>query len=95
MRAQGNGTPQICAANLLRTVRGEVPYDRLRGRDGTLIDRSNVTDAAEIDIELVLNTYEPRMKTEKIGLGSSATIVSGNFNITVNVAESKEGEKIK
>ena len=56
MRAQGNGTPQICAANLLRTVRGEVPYDRLRGRDGTLIDRSNVTDAAEIDIELVLNT---------------------------------------
>lgn len=49
MRAQGNGLPQVCAANLLRTVRGEVAYDRLRGRDGALIDQPNATDAAAAD----------------------------------------------
>ena len=51
MRAQGNGLPQVCAANLLRTVRGEVAYDRLRGRDGALIDQPNATDAAAADAE--------------------------------------------
>ena len=38
MRASGNGSPEVCAANLLRIVRGEVAYDRVRGVDGTLID---------------------------------------------------------
>ena len=34
MQAHGNGNPETCASNLLRTIRGEVPYDRVRGRDG-------------------------------------------------------------
>ena len=65
MRAQGNGLPQVCAANLLRTVRGEVAYDRLRGRDGALIDQPNATDAAAADAEWVLETYEPRVNLRK------------------------------
>lgn len=46
MRASGNGSPEVCAANLLRIVRGEVAYDRVRGVDGTLIDKPNATDEA-------------------------------------------------
>ena len=51
MKAHGNGNPETCAFNLLRIVRGEIPYDRVRGRDGTLIDRPNVTDEAAADAE--------------------------------------------
>ena len=53
MRASGNGSPEVCAANLLRIVRGEVAYDRVRGVDGTLIDKPNATDEAVADAEWV------------------------------------------
>lgn len=59
MRASGNGSPEVCAANLLRIVRGEVAYDRVRGVDGTLIDKPNATDEAVADAEWVLETFEP------------------------------------
>ena len=31
MRASGNGSPDVCAANLLLTFRNEVPYERIKG----------------------------------------------------------------
>ena len=37
MKASGNGTPQTCVQNLLKTTRGEVPYERIKGIDRTLI----------------------------------------------------------
>ena len=37
MRAKGNGRPEVCATNLLKITRGEVSYDRIRGRDGALV----------------------------------------------------------
>ena len=86
MRAQGNGLPQVCAANLLRTVRGEVAYDRLRGRDGALIDQPNATDAAAAD--------EPRVNAEEIVTDPSG-VLSGEFNMTVNITERKEDEEIE
>ena len=49
----------MCAANLLRIVRGEVAYDRVRGVDGTLIDKPNATDEAVADAEWVLETSSP------------------------------------
>jgi hypothetical protein len=66
MKAHGNGTPETCASNLLRIVRGEVAYDRVRGRDGALIDQPNATDEAIADAEWVLETYEPRVSVESI-----------------------------
>lgn len=94
MRAQGNGLPQVCAANLLRTVRGEVAYDRLRGRDGALIDQPNATDTAAADAEWVLETYEPRVNAEEIVTDPSG-VLSGEFNMTVNITERKEDEEIE
>ena len=85
MKASGNGTPETCAYNLLRIVRGEVPFDRVRGRDGALIDRANATDDATADAEWLLETYEPRVAVESVEttaeapLGEFATLV--NFKI--------------
>lgn len=39
MKASGNGAPEICVQNLLKTIRGEVPYERIKGIDRTLIDK--------------------------------------------------------
>ena len=66
MKANGNGTPETCASNLLRIVRGEVPFDRVRGRDGSLIDKANATDEAAVDAEWLLETYEPRVTVESV-----------------------------
>ena len=48
MKAYGNGAPEQCAANLLATARGEVPFDRVRGIDAANIDApvSRIEDAA-------------------------------------------------
>ena len=74
MKAHGNGNPETCASNLLRIVRGEVPYDRVRGRDGALVDQPNATDEAAADAEWVLETYEPRVNAESItGSGEALT----------------------
>ncbi len=39
MQASGNGSPMQCVANLVRIVRGECTYDRVKGIDPSLIDR--------------------------------------------------------
>ena len=65
MKATGNGRPQTCVQNLLKTIRGEVPYERLKGIDRTLIDRrlirevklEYVTDAKNYVSSGVLHCY--------------------------------------
>lgn len=68
MKAQGNSLPEVCASNLLRLSRGEIPFDRLRGRNTALIDRPNATAEAEQDIEWLLENYEPRVNAAEIAM---------------------------
>lgn len=91
MKAHGNGNPETCASNLLRIVRGEVPYDRVRGRDGALVDQPNATDEAVADAEWVLETYEPRVNAESI-TGSGEAVKNGEFALLVNI-DRKEDEE--
>lgn len=91
MKAQGNGTPETCASNLLRIVRGEVPFDRVRGLDGTLIDQPNVTDEAIADAEWLLETYEPRVTAESVEAIAEAAI-TGDFSTLAKI-ERKEDEE--
>ncbi len=90
MKAHGNGKPETCASNLLRIVRGEVPYDRVRGRDGALIDQPNATDEAVADAEWVLETFEPRVTVKDIQIGPEPGN-PGNFYTSVDI-ERKEDE---
>ena len=92
MKAHGNGTPETCASNLLRIVRGEVPYDRVRGRDGALIDQPNATDEAIADAEWVLETYEPRVSVESIE-ESPEDVQNGDISTLVNIKRKEEEEE--
>ena len=91
MKAHGNGTPEVCASNLLRIVRGEVPYDRVRGRDGSLIDRPNATDEAIADAEWLLETYEPRVTVESVEAAAEAPL-AGEFATLVNFKRKEDEE---
>ena len=90
MKAHGNGRPETCASNLLRIVRGEVPYDRVRGRDGALIDKANAADDATADAEWLLETYEPRVSVEIIETNPEAAL-TGDFSTLVKITR-KENE---
>ncbi len=91
MRAKGNGRPEVCAANLLKITRGEVSFDRIRGRDGALIDQPNAADEAAADAEWLLQTYEPRVDAE--ALVADADARAGDFDTIVDITRRKEDEE--
>ena len=68
MKAKNNGHPQRCVENLLATVRGEIPYNRIKGIDARIIDRPAGEARALMgqDAEYLLSTFEPRVTVEKI-----------------------------
>ena len=91
MRASGNGTPGVCANNLLRITRGEVPYERVKGLGPQLIDRPYSTIDAELqqDAEWLLETYEPRVDVNAINIDSSNAL-AGGFTVTADINEKEE-----
>lgn len=87
MRATGNGNPQLCVQNLLKTVRGEVPFERLKGLDRTLIDRPSSTARADLvsDVQFVIETYEPRVNLSSTELNALAAQTGGfELKTTIN-----------
>lgn len=91
MKAYGNGKPETCASNLLRIVRGEIPFDRVRGVSGALIDQPTKAGAAVTDAEWVLETYEPRVEIERIET-KPETAFSGDFLTQIKIKR-KEGKE--
>lgn len=88
MLSKGNSDPAVCTLNLLRTWRGEVPYERLKGIDTSLIDRpSNAArPAMEADAKWVIDTYEPRV-TASEAVTSALDGMQGDFNLTMRIQE--------
>lgn len=91
MKAHGNGTPETCAANLLRIVRGEVPFDRVKGLDAALIDSPNAIEDAIADAEWVLETYEPRANVES-GEVNPENALTGDFSAFFNITRKEDEE---
>lgn len=91
MRASGNGDVKVCAGNLLRLFRGEVPYERIKGIDPRLIDRPTTTAAPEIqqDARWLLETYEPRAAVASVTVGSDDPAHGG---LTITATLEGEGE---
>nr|DAH64797.1 MAG TPA: lysozyme [Caudoviricetes sp.] len=87
MRANGNGAPNVCASNLLRLIRGEVPYERIKGLDPRMIDKPITTAEPEIqqDAEWLLETYEPRVTMDGISVAQNDT--GGGYVVTADVTE--------
>lgn len=86
MRASGNGNVKVCAENLLRTFRGEVPYERVKGIDPRLIDSPTETAIPKIqqDARWLLETYEPRADVESVNADRSGEI-GGSLVVTANI----------
>ncbi|MBO5864018.1 MAG: hypothetical protein J6Q59_07100 [Paludibacteraceae bacterium] len=91
MKAKGNGSPETCASNLLRIVRGEIPYDRVRGINGALVDQANATKKATADARWLLETYEPRVEIESINTTPDAAL-TGDFSTLVNIKRKEDAE---
>jgi len=92
MLAKGNGRPEVCALNLLRTTRGEVPYDRIKGRDGTLADSPAAAASSDAiaDAEWLLETYEPRIQVGSIDIDGTLSSV-GEFGLSANIKRREDG----
>lgn len=91
MKSNGNGTPKQCSENLLKCIRGEVPYDRIKGLNSRLIDKpiSEAQISARQDAEWLIETYEPRVDVNAIIVEPEA-FANGAFSITADVTE-REG----
>lgn len=87
MKSSGNGDPAQCVGNLLRLIRGEVPYERLKGMDPSLIDQPSAAAAQELmaDAEWLIENYEPRINLESIDLEAALAKV-GHFNIRASTS---------
>lgn len=91
MKASGNGDIRVCAANLLRIWRGEVPYERIKGLDPRLIDKPTSTAAPQIqqDARWLLETYEPRAAVESVTAAQDGSAAGG---MTITAKITGEGE---
>lgn len=88
MMAKGNGAPRVCANNLFRLFRGEVPYERVKGLDPRLYDRPLMTADTQLrqDADWLIDTYEPRGAIKAVSVKQDDT-ANGGFIITVELEE--------
>lgn len=91
MLGNGNGNPMNCVSNLLRIVRGECPYDRIKGMDPTLEDMNSSAAVPLMAAEArwLIQTYEPRVDVSTIDI-NSILAKTGGFAINVNATEITE-----
>lgn len=87
MKAKGNGDVAVCVENLLRTFRGEVPFERIKGLNPRIFDTPTAMADPEIrqDAEWLIETYEPRATINNIAaaLGDE----NGGIGLTADIAE--------
>lgn len=93
MLASGNGAPQQCADNLLRTPRFSVPYERIKGINGALVDTPAASASAEMaaDAEWLLEIYEPRVRVNSIEVTNPEGV--GDFGIVADLSINIEEDK--
>lgn len=87
MLAHGNAAPPVCVLNLLRTVRGEVPYSRTKGIDRALIDMPSTEGwRLSADAEWVVRSYEPRADLSRLDVGAAAAeALSGDLSAVAQI----------
>lgn len=95
MMKSGNGDPNRCVENLVSIVRGEVPFDRVRGMDARIVDKPS--DDAQFEFEedarWNIETYEPRVNANSLTITATDSI-NGGFTLDIEVAENVEDDEI-
>lgn len=92
MLAHGNGGPAVCVNNLLRMVRGEGPFDRIKGLDPRLIDRPLYAVIHDIEVDAVemIGIYEPRVQLDGVEVSEGDT-PGGGLQISAIIKETEGG----
>ena len=93
MLKSGNGSPPRCVLNILRTYRGEVPFERTKGLDPRHLSRPSLTETPELmeDIKWNIGTFEPRVKLDRINLVEMASAAqTGDFETVVRLIDNQE-----
>ena len=93
MMKSGNGEPKRCVENLVSIVRGEVPFDRVRGIDARIIDKPAEQAAQELEQEAFWNveTYEPRVDEESTIITANLDY-NGGFALDIEVSDAAGDE---
>lgn len=70
MKASGNGNVAQCVANLIATYQGEVPYQKLKGMDPSVIDENLITSEPKIKNHAtwLIENYEERATVNDINV---------------------------
>lgn len=85
MLSKNNSSPEICARNLLKITRGEVPYERSKGISLSTDKSATVAaPSAALDAEIVLSEYEPRINVESVDIVPDDT-GNGVFTMIANI----------
>lgn len=94
MLSAGNGDPIQCVGNLLSIVRGEVPYDRVKGLNARWIDGLQKETQPELieDAKWLIKVYEPRVDADEIEIVATEA-TNGNYELKV-YAKAAGGENI-
>lgn len=90
MRQEGNASIDACVNNLLAMSRAECPFVRDKGVDPDHIDSINFEEELEDNTKEMLETYEPRIENEGLGITYSQ---NGDSEITVNISEREVEEE--
>lgn len=80
MVKSGNSSPSRCIFNILRTYRGEIPYERTKGLDPKHIGRPASTELSKLiqDIAWNIEQFEPRVDVDRVNLREVANAVTAN-----------------
>lgn len=86
MKAKGNGTPEQCVQNLILITRGEVPYERIKGIDPSIIDKPAeiAADMIRTNVEYLIEKYEPRANMGDLDIAALAA-KAGGFQINLEI----------
>ena len=86
MKGSGNGNPAICANNLVRISRGEIPFDRIKGVRLAELTGSSLSEREDLieDTKWRVETYEPRVSVESVKL-ETTDAANGQVALTVNI----------
>lgn len=88
MKSSGNGKASVCAENLLKCVRFDVPYERTKGLNPRLIDSAMGEAAVRLkqDAELIIEVFEPRAVVNEIRVEPGDT-ANGGLSVTADIRE--------
>ena len=94
MLKTGNGDPKRCVENLVSIVRGEVPFDRVRGIDARIIDGPSEEAGEGLEAEATWNieTYEPRVNADNTEIKADVA-EDGSFTMGIQISEVDDDDK--